>query len=83
MVGWAGAPFVRAGVTPPGAAVEPGGRGVDVPLLLCVARTEASLREASAMICLMFLFRRCEGFQRGLRKGFWIGVMSSWSSSRW
>lgn len=32
--------------------------GVDVPLLVCVARSDASLREASDTICLTFLLRR-------------------------
>lgn len=77
------APFVRAGVTPPVGTEEPGCRGVEVPLLFWVASTDASLREASAMICLMFLLRRCDGFQRGLRNGFRTEAMSSWSRSCW
>ena len=36
--------------------------GVEEPLLSCVAMTDASLRAASATICLMFLLRRWEGF---------------------
>ena len=32
--------------------------GVVAPLLFCVAKTEASLRDASETICFMFLFRR-------------------------
>lgn len=55
---------------PPVAIEEYAGRGVDVPLLFWVAMTDASLREASAMICLTFLFRRCGGFQWGVRQGF-------------
>jgi len=43
--------------------------GVELPLLFCVAMTEASLRDASPRICLRFLLRRCGGFQFGLRKG--------------
>lgn len=46
------------------------GIGVEAPELFCVASTEASLRWVSEMICLVFLFRRCEGFQSGFRKGF-------------
>lgn len=51
-------------------APDPDGRGVDIPLLFCVGATnEASLRDASAKICLTFLLRLVGGFQFGLRKG--------------
>jgi hypothetical protein len=43
---------------PPVAITECGIIGVELPLLFCVAMTDASLRDASAMICLTFLLRR-------------------------
>lgn len=63
MFEWVTAPFVGTGVVKPVSKAELCSCGVEAPLLFWVARTEASLRDASAMICLMFLFRRCEGFQ--------------------
>lgn len=62
---------------------EYGTAGVEMPLLFCVAMTEASLRVASPMICLRFLLRRCGGFQFGLRKGLWTACMSSLSRRAW
>jgi hypothetical protein len=50
--------FEGIGVTAPVPKADPGGRGVEVPLLFCVAKTEASFRDASPTICLIFLFRR-------------------------
>lgn len=68
MFGWR--PWLPAGVTLPVIASDAGTTGVEMPLLFCVASTEASLREASPIICFKFLLRRCGGFQFGLRKGF-------------
>ena len=49
-------PLEGRGVATP--VVMEDGWGVEVPLLFWVASTEASLREASLRICLMFLLRR-------------------------
>ena len=83
MFGCEEAPLVGNGVAAPVFMAELRGFGVDDPLLSCVAITEASLREASETICLMFLFRRCDGFQRVLRNGFGLRARSSWSRSCW
>jgi len=48
---------------------EVSGCGVDVPLLFCVAATEAWLLEASDIICFKFLFLRMAGLQVAFRKG--------------
>ena len=56
-------PMDGTGVAAPVSMAELCGFGVEEPLLSCVAMTEASLRAASATICLMFLLRRWEGFQ--------------------
>lgn len=60
------------GVAAPSVVAPVAGKGVDAPELFCVARTEASFRCDSDMICLVFLFRRVLGFQLGLRKGFGV-----------
>ena len=74
-------PFVGNGVATPVSMADVVGLGVLEPLLFWVARTEASLREASATICFMFLLRRWEGFQWGLRKGLGFGARSRLSRS--
>jgi len=52
-------PAPSAGVCDPSvAAAEAPVKGVVAPELACVARTEASLREFSDMICFRFLLRR-------------------------
>ena len=56
-------PAVGRGVAAPVPIVEVGGSGVESPLLSWVTITDASFRDASEIICFMFLFRRCEGFQ--------------------
>lgn len=55
-------PFEGTGVAAPVSIAEVGRFGVDEPLLSCVAINDASLRAASATICLIFLLRRWEGF---------------------
>lgn len=65
-------PDEYAGVAAPSEVAPVAGRGVEAPELFCVASTEASLRWDSEMICLVFLLRRVEGFQLGLRKGFGV-----------
>ena len=59
------------------------GWGVELPLLFCVARTEASFREASEIICLIFLLRRRDGFQFGSRKFRGCSARSKESRSCW
>ncbi len=70
-------PFMGIGVAAPVSIADVDGSGVEEPLLSWVAITEASFREASDMICFMFLFRRCEGFHAGLRNGRRLSVRSS------
>lgn len=77
------APFIGMGVAAPVLGAGLGGLGVEKPLLSCVAMTDASLRAASATICLMFLLRRCEGFHLGLRNALGLSVRSSRSNSCW
>ena len=50
--------FASTGVAAPVSTVELCGFGVEEPLLSCVAIIDASLRAASATICLIFLLRR-------------------------
>lgn len=80
---WVVVPLAGTGVTAPVPILEPWGSGVDDPLLFCVGMTETSFREASEIICLIFLFRRCDGFQWGLRKGRGLRVRSSRSRRCW
>ncbi len=83
MLDWLNAPFVGMGEAAPVAMAELWGFGVEAPLFSWVGMDEASLRAASATICLMFLLRRCDGFHRGLRKDLGLSVRSSWSRSCW
>src|ERR1700712_5407137 len=74
----------EAGVCAPAeAASDCASAGVDAPLLFCVDIMDASLRDASEMICLTFLLRRWGGFHDGLRKGLGMPKMSSLSSRAW
>lgn len=83
MFGCERVPFVGSGVAAPVPIAEPSGIGVELPLLFCVARTEASFLDASPMICLMFLLRRADGFQLGLRNGRGLSARSMESRSCW
>ncbi len=69
LTGLEGAGEEWTGVAAPSVFAPVAGRGVDAPELFCVASTDASLRCASEMSCLVFLLRRLPGFQLGLRKG--------------
>lgn len=69
------------GVAAPVPMAEPSGIGVEVPLLFCVAKTEASFLDASPRICLIFLFRRADGFQLGFRNGRGLSARSIESRS--
>lgn len=55
-------PLEGTGVAAPVSIAEFCRFGVEKPLLSCVGMAEASLRAASATICLIFLLRRWEGF---------------------